>query len=157
MNRLKVQKYRNKDQRCKEIFWEKFLHSKQDQKNLISLVQNKEQESKNSFQFWCSVHRTTNRLSQRGRRQENKKQTNEKTIKIHKHQNYNCKNWPKTATMTQKKQNIKNKFSTQKKKNTWKENKKEQKGQWFKILLPENKDKRGGRINFQKTKLRLEA
>ena len=26
-----------------------------------------------------------------------------------------------------------------------------------KSLLPENKDKRGGRINFQKTKLRLEA
>ena len=30
------------------------------------------------------------------------KQTNEKTIEIHKHQNYNHENWPKTATTTQK-------------------------------------------------------
>ena len=32
----------------------------------------------------------------------NKKQTNEKTIKIHKCQNHNHENWPKTVTTTQK-------------------------------------------------------
>ena len=35
---------------------------------------------------------------------------NKKTIKIHKHQNYNHENWPKTTTMTQKNKTQKTNF-----------------------------------------------
>ena len=36
-----------------------------------------------------------------------KKQMNKKTIKIHKHQNYNCENWSKNCNHNPKKQNAK--------------------------------------------------
>ena len=49
-----------------------------------------------------------------------KKQTNKKTIKIHKCQNHNCENWPKTVTMTQKNKTQTMSFQ-HKEKNTQKE------------------------------------
>ena len=79
----------------------------------------------------------------------NKKQTNKKTIKIHKRQNHNHKNWPKTATTTQENKTRKTSFQ-HKEKTHEKKTKKNREDSDSKSLLPENKDKRGGKINFQK-------
>ena len=61
------------------------------------------------------------------------------------------------ASLMSKIKKKKKRVFNMKKKTHKKKTKKNGEDSDLKSLLPENKDKRGGRINFQKTKLRLEA
>ena len=86
----------------------------------------------------------------------NKKQTNKKTIEIHKRQNHNRENWPKTATTTQKNKMRKTSFQHEEKTHE-KKHEKERRGQWFKIAASRKQKRKRRKDKLSKTKLRPEA
>ena len=142
-DKILIQKYKNKrpkmkqtDLRCKSMRTRIKSTKKSSEKNFFT--QNK---TKRTWSPWFET-----------------KNKNRKMVSswIHKCQNHNHKNWLKTMTTTQKNKMQKQIFNT-KKKHVKRNMKKNGEDSDLKLLLPENKDERGGRINFQKTKLRPEA